>query len=358
MDKISSKHLIFIALGLSVVSLKTYPTILIKTGRTDTWICMIIASILILFFTYYIFKICNTTNCFSITEIYYSSMGKFLGGFLIILLLITYYLTLVESSCIEASSLHTNLLFNTPTWFFVLLFTVPALYSVRKGKGALIIITLIGITLIMVAGINLAILSNRYKHYKNLFPVLVNGLSKDVILTTLKSLGLYGFIFAAIPFAKDVDKKKNLIRDILIGMGIVIQMEIISIIGTLSTFGWSRAASIAYPKLVQTQQISYWGFLESGEFFVMLQVVGGWYIKYVLIFYSMLQVLKHFNKVNKYTPYIITLLVTVPSFFLSKNIFILFEALNYFSYICLANFIVIPLIVFTIYKIKTNKAQT
>jgi len=355
MDKISSKHLIFIVLGLCIVSLKTYPTILIKTGGTDTWICMIAASILVLFFAYFIFKTCNSKNNFLITDIYYSSTGKYLGNFLIFLLLITYYLTLIESSCIEANSLHTNMLFDTPSWFFVLALTVPALYSVRKGKNAIVIVTIIGISLIMLAGINLAILSNKYKYYKNLFPILVNGISKEVIYTTLKALGLYGFIFAAIPFAKDVANKKHLIRDLLIGMLIIIQMEIVSIIGIISTFGWSRAAVISYPKLIQTQQISYWGFLENGELYVMLQIVGGWYIKYILMFYSMLEILKHFTKLNKYTPYFITLAVIIPSFYISKNIFIFFKALNYFSYICLVNFIIIPLIVFTVYNIKTRK---
>ena len=209
----------------------------------------------------------------------------------------------------------------------------------------------------MFAGINLAILSSKYKYYENLFPILANGLSKDVIYTTLKSIGLYGFIFAAIPFAKDVDNRNKLIRDLLIGMLIVVQMEIISMIGIIATFGWSRSAVIAYPKLIQTQEISYFGFLESGELFVMLQIVGGWYIKYILVFYSMLQILKQWTKVTKYTPYFITLFVAIPSFFISKNVFTLFNLLNYFSYICLANFIVIPLIIFTIYSIKVKKTQ-
>jgi len=358
MDKISSKHLIVVVLGLCVVSLKTYPTILVQTGHTDTWICMILASVLILIFTYYIFKICKSTNCFSIIDIYYSSLGKYLGGFFILLLLITFYLTLVESSCVEANSLHTNLLFNTPTWFFVLFLTVPALYSVRKGKGAIIIITLIGISLIMVAGINLSILSSKYKYYKNLFPIFVNGFDPNFIYTTLKSLGLYSFVFLVIPFAKDVHNKNKLIRDLLIGMLLLVQMEIISMIGIIATYGWSRAAVISYPKLIQTQEISYWGFLESGEFYVMLQIVGGWYIKYILVFYSMLQVLKHKTMINKYTPYLITLFVVIPSFYISKNIFLLFNVLNYFSYICLANFIVIPFIIFTIYKLKHKNHST
>lgn len=338
-----------------MVSLKTYPSILIKTSGTDTWICIIIASIIILFFTYYIFRICKAKNCFSIRDIYYSSLGKYFGNFLIILLIITLYLTLIESCSVEANSLHTNLLYGTPTWFFILLFIAPSLYTIKKGKAAIVIITVIGITLVMIAGINLAILSSKYKLYKNLFPILVNGISPPVIYSILKATGMYSFVFTIIPFAKDVDNKNKLIRDILIGMLILVQMEIVSGIGIIATFGADRAAVISYPKLIQTQEISFLAFLESGEFFVMLQIVGGWYMKYVLIFYSMLQLLKECTSVNKYTPYIITLLVAVPSIFISKNIFTLFNLLNYFSYICLANFIAIPLIVFTIYNIKTKK---
>ncbi len=133
-------------------------------------------------------------------------------------------------------------------------------------------------------------------------------------------------------------------------------MEIISTIGIIATFGADRGAVISYPKLIQTQEVSHFSFLESGEFFVMLQIVGGWYMKYVLIFYSLLQILKKSTSLNKYTPYFITLLVAVPSFYISKNIFTLFNLLNYFSYICLVNFIIIPLVVFTIYNIKAKKA--
>ncbi len=355
MDKFSSKHLIFIVLGLSVVSLKTYPTILVKTSGTDTWICMIIASIFIFLFTYYIFKTCGSKNCFSIKEIYFSSVGKYIGSFFLIMLILTFYLTLIESCSVESNSLHTNLLYSTPTWFFILFLVIPCLYSVRKGKNAILIITVIGIILIMIAGINLGILSSKYKYYKNLFPVLVNGFTSNMLLSIIKMLGLYSFIFAIIPYAKNVDDKRKLTKYILIGLFLVVQMEIISSIGIIATFGADRASVISYPKLIQTQEISYWGFLESGEFFVMLQIVGGWYIKYILVFYSMLQILNEIKLVNKYTPFIITFLVAIPSFYTSKNIFKLFYLLNYFSYICFSNLIIIPIIIFTLYNIKYRK---
>lgn len=41
--------------------------------------------------------------------------------------------TLVESSSIEASSMHTNMLLLNPPWTFIILFIFHALYTVRKG---------------------------------------------------------------------------------------------------------------------------------------------------------------------------------------------------------------------------------
>lgn len=47
-------------------------------------------------------------------------------------------------------------------------------------------------------------------------------------------------------------------------------MQILATIGTLSTSDINHAKNLVYSKLLQTQLISYWRFIESGEFFVML----------------------------------------------------------------------------------------
>lgn len=352
MDKLSAKHLFFVILGLDIVSLKTYPMILFKTGGTDTWIAVIVASAFILLFSYYIFNISVKHQEFDLSKIYNASVGNFLGKFLFVLLVITLYLTLIESSSIEANALHTNLLYETPPWFFIIFLILPAIYTLRKGKIAIIMITVIGIILIIFAGINLSLLTAKYKNYSYLFPVMQNGISPSFIDVLIKILGLYGFIFIALPFARDIENKAQINKIVIISMIVVIQMEILSIVGIISTFGISRASLISYPKLIQTQQVSYFGFLESGEFFVMLQIVGGWYIKYILVFYSLLVLIRKTINTNKYFPFIISFLVAIPSFYISRNIIMLFNVLNYFSYICFFNLILIPLIIFTIYKIK------
>jgi len=59
MDKFSSRHFLAIILAVSIVSLKTYPTIYIQNGMRDSWIAMIIASVIILFFFMSLINICK-----------------------------------------------------------------------------------------------------------------------------------------------------------------------------------------------------------------------------------------------------------------------------------------------------------
>ncbi|WP_236912817.1 hypothetical protein [Clostridium sp. Cult1] len=52
MDRFNPRHFAFLILATSIVSLKTYPTIFIADGGRDSWIAMIIASIIAFLFFY------------------------------------------------------------------------------------------------------------------------------------------------------------------------------------------------------------------------------------------------------------------------------------------------------------------
>lgn len=47
MDKLNTKHLMFIIWGTSIVAMKTYPNVFIINGGRDSWISVIIASIIL-----------------------------------------------------------------------------------------------------------------------------------------------------------------------------------------------------------------------------------------------------------------------------------------------------------------------
>ncbi|MBZ9636801.1 endospore germination permease [Clostridium sp. FP1] len=357
MDKLNTKHLIFIIWGTSIVAMKTYPNIFIINGGRNSWISVIVASILLLLYFIYILFVCKKSNCYNMNEIYHRALGKPMGDIFLILFIIALIVTLIESSSVEANALHLNMLSDTPPWFLLLFILIPAIYITKKGTRSIIIITIIGICLIMVAGINLAILTAKYKKLSYLLPIMADGITPSFILSIIKALGCYGGIGICIPFLSKVTSKSKISKHCIIAILIVIQMEIVANIGLLSTFGIARVLSLNYPKLIQTQLVSYFSFLEGGEFFVMLQMVGGWFIKYMLTLNAILILLKQLSFFNKYTIYIITLFVFTISYFVSAKVLFLYKFLNVFAYFSVVCFILIPTIIFTIFYIKNRKTK-
>ncbi|MBU3213683.1 endospore germination permease [Clostridium estertheticum] len=354
MDKLNTKHLMFIIWATSIVAMKTYPNIFIVNGGRDSWISVIIASIILFFYFIFLISVCKKTKCYNMDEIYHKALGKTTGNIFLILFIITLIVTLIESSSVEANALHVNMLADTPAWFFLLFIAIPAIYITKKGTRAIIIITIIAISLIMMAGINLAILTAKYKKLKYLLPVMANGITTSFILSVIKALGCYGSIAISIPFLTRVTNKSKIIKHCVIALLIVIQMEIFANIGLLSTFDVTRTLTLNYPKLIQTQLVSYFDFLEVGEFFVMLQMVGGWFIKYVLALNAILILLKNLSFFNKYMIYIITLFVFIISYFISAKVLLLYKFLNLYVYFSVISFILIPTIIFSIFYFKTK----
>lgn len=358
MDKFSPRHLIFLILGTAVVSLKTYPTTFMRDGQRDSWIAIIIASAVIFIFFIYIINIWKKNNNYDLKKIYQTALGKFPGNIFICLFIATLLITLVECASVEADSMHQNIFIKSPHWYFLLFFIVPSIYTIRKDLVAIITVTVIVITLIMISGVNLAILTAPYKKFSLLFPVFQYGITSGFITCILKMIGLYGCISITLPYLSKINDEKNkIIKNVSVGLIILIQMQILSIAGLIMTFGPGRVNPMNYPKLIQTQLISVAQFLEFGELYVMFQTVCGWLLKYLITFYALLTVLRSLNLKRKpliILTYIISALVFIAAYFASNNLFILFKLLNYYEYICLVNFVIVPFIVFTIFNARVK----
>lgn len=355
MDKFNGTHLFFVLSGMTIVSMKTYPLLYTQLGGRDSWIAVICSGILLTLFAYIILNVTKKNNNYNMKDIYYTAVGKTLGNILIWCFIITLFFTLIECTSVEANSMHVNILANTPPWFFTIFFAIPAIYTLSRGKNAVVIVTIIGLTFVSISGTNLAILTSKYKNFNFLLPIMEKGVTPNFIMSIIKSLGFFSFFSMILPFLTEIKDKNTLKKSTFIALLFIIQMEIISTIGITTTFGTLRGNVIYYPKLIQTQLINYWGFLESGELYVLLQVIAGWYIKYVLTFFSIQLILKKLEIDNKIYIYFITALVLIASFFLSRDIILLFKALNIFLYISLANFIIIPTIVYIIFHIRNKK---
>ncbi|MDR7871088.1 MAG: endospore germination permease [Tissierellaceae bacterium] len=361
MDKFNSGHFIFLILGVSIVSLKTYPRVFLENGMRDSWIAVIISSIIIFLLFLYIIGGWKKSEEKNFVKIYQLTLGKTFGNIFIFLFILTLFLTLIECASVEADSMHQNMLLDTPKWFFILYLIVPAIFVVNKNIVAIVTISIIGIVLIMIAGINLGFLTISYKDYRMLLPIFDDGITSGFLLSILETLGLYGFISIVLPYLSRIQDKRNKItRDSIIALIILIQMEIISTSGILMTFTPERAVSMNYPKLLQTQMVSYFQFLDFGELYVMLQIVGGWLLKYILTFYAILLILEEY-KISKKNLKIFTCIISAMAYagayYASRNSFIMFELLDAFQYISLFNFVLVPFVVFSILRVKNYRSK-
>ncbi|PKM52391.1 MAG: spore gernimation protein [Firmicutes bacterium HGW-Firmicutes-7] len=352
MDKFTSKHLGFVIVGVTVISLKSYPSLFTRNGGRDTWIAMGVGCILALFYLLFMLHIFKKSNYLSLADLYSAAVGKWLGRFFLLLFLGTLFLTIVESASVEANSMHTNMLLGTPPWMFLLFFIPPALYTVKKGIASIMTITLISMVLVSLSGMNLAILTAPYKHYDYLLPILEKGITKGLILSMLQILGVYGSVSIIFPYISDIKDRKKIIKYQMIAMIFVIQMEFVALAGVIATFNIDFLNTMSYPKLLQTQLISEFEFLEFGELFVMLQMVGGWFVKYVLTFTALIKLLESMKLEVKHLSYYISGLCFICAYYLSDNLFLLFKFLNYYSYISLVNFIIIPFLIFLLYALR------
>lgn len=364
MDKFNPYHLMFLIWSVAIISMKTYPRVFIENGWRDSWIAVIISSIIIFCLFFYFIKVWKRSEEKNIVKIYQIAFGKTLGNIFMILFMISLFFILIECTAIEADSMHNTMSIETPKWYYSLFFVLPGLFIVSNNLTSIISISVIGIILISIAGMNLGALTSKDKDIRLLLPVFENGLTFNFILCILETLGLYGHISIIFPYLHKIEDKKNrLNRASIIALIYLLQMEIVSTTGILMTFTPQRAISMNYPKLLQTQLVSFYQFFDFGELYVMLQTVGGWILKYCVTFYGMILILKTYGvskKTLKIFKFAISIAVYFISVFITQNTFLLFNLLDILQYITLITFVAIPIsaIVLLDIKMRLNLVST
>jgi spore germination protein (amino acid permease) len=366
MDKLNFKHLFFIICSVAIPALKTYPNIFMKYGGKDSWLCVIIAGLIIIIYFNYITKVCIKNNCFSLHEIYSFALGKFLANMLLSLLLLTLFASLVGSASLETNVIHTNLFIESPNWYIALFIILGGLYAFLKGQNAVMVVLMANIIISIINGTNLYMLTYPFKKYNRLFPIFENGINIKFFIAIIRVLGLFSIAFTAFPYLSQIKEKEKIRKCTILTLIFVVQMIIVATDGVLATFDIERANSIIYPKFIQTQLISYFGSIASGEFYVIFQVLSGWFAKYVATFFAIFLVLKELN-INRRTwnvkilPYTISGTVYIGVLCATNSLLGLHGYLSFYNYMCLINFFIIPAIVFAIFnftykrKIKQTK---
>lgn len=355
MNKISSKHFILFIVGVALISLKTYPSIFINIAGRDTWISAIIASIVFIAILIYIVDVMFKTNTHDINDVFIGSMPKILGSFLLILFSITLFLNGLESAAVEVNALHSTLFLETPVWYALCFFLFPTFFIFSKKLRTILIFVLTCTFFLIINSIFFTIFSQKYADLDNLLPVLGNGFSLNIITTALYILGSYSAFMIAIPYLRYIDDYKNLRKHSFLSGLIVAGISIIAIIGVITSFGPLRAANIFYPEFVLSQRIEFVDFFEFGEMFFIVQTVLGFFIKYILSTYSLLIIFHRYIKNKPLFVGIYSFIIFNLANYVGGNNYYLYYLLKYMQIVNLVGFILIPLIVFSFYRINYKK---
>lgn len=352
MNKMSTKHLMFFIIAVSIISLRSYSSIFIKYGGRDSALLSIIGVIFIGVYFSMLMKTYENTNCSNFSDIIKYSFPKLISSLFILIFSIGLFIASIESASVEASSIHTNFFLSTPTWYCLLFFVIPAAYVLTKNFNSILITVLISVSLVFIGDIILFALLAKYLDFNYLMPILKDGFTKDRLFCLLQIICSLSSICIVLPHLSKLDSNKYLKKYSLfaiIACGILV---IVSFISIITFFGPERASNIFYPEYVALQRVQIASFLEFGELFFIFRSVVMWFLKYLLTSYGIFLLYKDKIRNKKIFIILYSTLVFTASYILTENQYNLFNSLEIIQLILGAIFILIPAISFLIYNIK------
>lgn len=354
MTKINTKHFAFLIIAVTSISVKTYSSIFIRVGGRDTWISTIIASIIIFLFWMLILFISKKRNTLKIEDVFHTTYSKPIGNFFIFLFSIGLFLTSLEAITVEASSIHTNIFLETPIWYCLIFFLIPATYVATRKLKTIVSLTLIVTVIVAISNIILKLLVLQYKDFDYLLPILFNGISKEFLLSIIMLVGSLSSIMIILPFLRYVQDLENLFKNSIIGTIFILSFACLVMLFLIGTFGPLRAGNIFYPDFVQSQRVQVKGFIECGDLFFILRSIWKLSLKYILSVNAIYILFKSKIKNKNIFVSIYSLIIFGLALYIGSNQFFLFNILRYLQLILIVIFFIIPLITYIAFLIKTR----
>ena len=357
MNKMSAKHYIMFVFAVTIISLQTYSSVFITIGGRETWICTIIAFILLFLFALAIIHMAHKGNTYDMNEIFTLGLSKILGNIFLFIFALGLFLASVEAAAVEANCIKTNFFIDTPVWYIIIFFIFPSLFLIGKDFRTLLIFIITSVSSLIINSIILCLITEKYKDITFLLPIMGNGLTPSFFQCIFIILGSISAFSISLPFIKFLTSESKIRLHTSISLIIIGIYCIYSIMGIISTFGPLRASNLFYPMFTQGQRVEIGGFIEFGEFFFLYQTVVGLFIKYLLCSFGVYIIYHKYIKNHKVYLTIYSLAVFIAAGLLAKNNYYLFDILKYYSWSNLVFFILVPLIGFSAFALRKSAVQ-
>ena len=355
MNKMSTKHFMFFIIATCTIALRSYSSIFISYGGSDSWIVSILASTFIFLYFLALMHICEKTKTYDFIYIVKNSTSNIIGKLLLLIFSIGLFISSIESASVECSSIHTNFFLSTPTWYCLIFFLIASGYVLNRRFNSIIILVVITVFFVLIGDIILFALVSKYLDFKNLLPLLKDGFNQNIWMCLLEIIGSLSAVSISLLYLRNLDLKKYLVRYssfAIIISGLLVTFSFLSII---TFFGPERGANIFYPEYVQSERVQIASFLEFGELFYIFRSTCMWFIKYILCSYGILLIYK--DKINNKKLFIVlyNTIIFIASYILTQNQFFLFYILKILQIVNGFIYLLIPAICFSLYYFRNNK---
>ncbi|MCR6513697.1 endospore germination permease [Clostridium sp. LY3-2] len=357
MNKITTKHLMIIIFAISTISIRTYSSLFINLGGRDTWIAVLLAGVIISLCLFFVLYVSKKTDSFNFKEVLDKTYPKFLSKLLCFLFAIGLFITCIETAAVETSSIHTNIFLETPYWYCLIFFIVPAGYAITKSFRSILSITVLIVIAVFINNILLAIFLYEYVKIDYIMPILGQTVLSDFLITLLFSLGGLSCIFIFLPYLKLLKNDRKILKYSIVTSVLIILISSSSVLSVISTFGPNRASNIFYPEFIQSQRVQLYGFIEFGNLMFLFRTVCNWFIKYLLCATAIIYLYK--DKINSKKTFSILFSISVfaISYLVGSKQYRLFYILDFYQLISLVTLLVVPLLTYSIYYFKETRKK-
>jgi len=356
MNKLSSKHFMFFIIATSTIALRSYSSIFINQGGRDTWLISLFASLIIFSYFYFLFYTCRKTSLYNLNEVFSKVLPKKLNTILVFIFSIGLFLSALESTSVNANSIHTNYFLHTPTWYCLLFILIPAAFILLKNFNSILVLVIIIVSLTLIGDIILISLLLKSLDFHYLLPIMKSGMNNDKWLCLLSITGSLSSMAITLPYLRYLEKKESLLKYSSLAIIISCILITLSFVSAITFFSPDRAGKIFYPAYIESQKAQIGGFLEFGELFYIFRSVCLLFIKYILSSYGILLLYKDKIKKKKLFVVFYSLVLFVASFIITQDQYFLFYSLRLLQLANLVLFVALPLTIFIIlYYVKDNK---
>jgi spore germination protein (amino acid permease) len=322
--------MLLVCANFSVGSTMTLPKGLTEVSKQDAWISLFFPIIYCIVIVLILFLLMRSMPGQNIFEISKNLCGKYLGTFLNIIFILYLFFDLVINIIVYADYFNSAILLRTPLEYIVLITIALLMYF---GRGSIEetarIASLFFPILFIISCIEPVVLLNEIDITK-LQPILSEG-SKGPFRGGLLGIGSLGDVIAFGAFLGNIKNPRAFYVSMKTGILISGFILILNLFLIITVFGYTSASRIIFIGWFIVQQIHITDFLDRVDLFLISFWLPNLFIKFIILYLSILVGLASFTKKKSYIEFngLLGCLVIMGSVLCFNNIADVINAYNF-----------------------------